>query len=244
MPWSRKEIASRVAREFSPGHVVSLGVGLPLLVVGAVDASMEIVLHSESGILGLGTKPAHGKAPREVVSADGQSTGVTPGGAFFDISQSTVMARGGHIDICVLGGLEVDERGNLANWTVPGEFVHGVGAAMDLAVGSERVIVVMSHVGPDGEPKLVTKCSLPLTAVESVDTVVTELGVFEVDGGCFRCVELAPDTDWEDVEAATEGRLIRSEHLGEPVADPQKNAPSEYEEEEGELVAESDWEGD
>ena len=195
MPWSPGEIASRIAREFSAGQVVSLGVGLPLLVAGAVDDSMEVVLHSESGILGMGPRPAHGKALRDVIDAEGQSTGVMPGGSFFDITQSSIMARGGHIDICVIGGLEVDERGNLANWTVPGEFVRGVGASMDLAVGSDRVIVAMNHVGPGGEPKLVSQCSLPLTAVECVDTVVTDLGVFEIDGGSFRCVELAPDTD-------------------------------------------------
>ncbi len=243
MPWSPDEIAARVAREFSAGQVVSLCGGMPLLVVAAVDESMQVMLHSESGVLGMGLKPQHGRELREVVDPEGRSVGMMPGGSFFDAAQGSMMARGGHIDVCVTGALEVDERGNLANWTVPGKFVRGPGAAMDVVVGAERVIAVMNHVGPSGQLKLVSQCSLPLSAVERVGTVVTDLGVFEVADGCFRCVELAPNTVWEDVEAATEGRLIRSEQSGKPDADPAPagSAPAPYDDEQGELVAESDW---
>ncbi len=241
MPWSPEEIASRVAREFSPGQVVSLCGGIPLLVAAAVNESMQVVLHSESGVLGMGRESRHGRERRDVVDAEGRSTGMMPGGSFFDAAQSSAMARGGHVDVCVTGALEVDERGSLANWTVPGKFVRGPGAAMDLAVGAGRVIAAMNHVGPSGELKLVSQCSLPLTAVECVETVVTDLGVFEIKDGCFRCVELAPDTVWEDVEAATEGRLVRSEQPGKPAAAPAGDARTVYDEEQGELVAESDW---
>ena len=243
MPWSPDEIAARVAREFSAGQVVSLCGGMPLLVVAAVDESMQVMLHSESGVLGMGLKPQHGRELREVVDPEGRSVGMMPGGSFFDAAQGSMMARGGHIDVCVTGALEVDERGNLANWTVPGKFIRGPGAAMDVVVGAERVIAVMNHVGPSGELKLVSQCSLPLSAVERVDTVVTDLGVFAVEGGCFRCVELAPNTVWEDVEAATEGRLIRSEQSGKPHAGPAPagRPPGDYDDEQGELVAESDW---
>ena len=233
-----------MARELSPGQVVSLCGGIPLLVVAAVDESMQVVLHSESGVLGMGPKPPHGRQLKDAVDAEGRSVGMMPGGAFLDAAQSSMMARGGHIDVCVTGALEVDERGNLASWTVPGKFVRGPGAAMDLAVGAERVIAAMNHVGPSGEPKLVSQCSLPLTAVECVDTVVTDLGVFEIEDGCFRCVELAPDTVWEDVQSATEGRLVRSEQSGKPDPRPPGDAPTAYDDEEGELVAESDWKGD
>ena len=243
MPWSPDEMASRVAREFSPGQVVSLCGGMPLLVVAAVGESMQVMLHSESGVLGMGQKPPHGRQLRDVVDPEGRSVGMMPGGAFLDAAQSSAIARGGHVDVCVTGALEVDERGNLANWTVPGKFVRGPGAAMDLAVGAERVIAVMNHVGPSGELKLVSRCSLPLTAVECVDTVVTDFGVFEIEDACFRCVDLAPDTVWEDVEAATEGRLVRSVQSGKPDAGPAA-APTAHDDEQGELVAESDWKGE
>lgn len=160
-----------------------------------------------------------------------------------DGAQSSAMSRGGHIDVCVTGALEVDEQGSFASWTVPGKFVRGPGAAMDLAVGAERVIAAMNHVGPSDEPKLVSRCSLPLTAAGCVDTVVTDLGVFRIEDGCFRCIELSPGTAWEDVEAATEGRLVRSEQSGGLDAPPSSNAPSDYDDEEGKLVAESDWRG-
>ena len=243
MPWSPEEIASRVAGEFSPGQVVSLCVGIPSLVAAAVDESMQVVLHSESGALGMGSKPTRGRDLRNVVDAEGRSVGMMPGGAFFDGTQSSAMSRGGHIDVCVTGAMEVDERGNFASWTVPGKFVRGPGAAMDLAVGAERVIAAMNHVGPSGELKLVRQCSLPLTGVECVDMAVTDLGVFEIEDGCFRCIELAPGTAWEDVEAVTEGRLVRSEQSGRLDAPPSNNVPSDHDDEEGKLVAESDWRG-
>lgn len=160
-----------------------------------------------------------------------------------DVAQSSAMSRGGHVDVCVTGALEVDEQGSFASWTVPGKFMRGPGAAMDLAIGAERIIAAMNHVGPGGELKLVSQCSLPLTAAGRVDMVVTDLGVFEIKDGCFRCIELAPDTAWEDVEAVTEGRLVRSEQSSELEAPSPSNAPSDYDDEEGELVAESDWRG-
>ena len=243
MPWSPEEIASRVAREFLPGQVVSLCSGVPSLITATVDESMQVVLHSESGVLGVGRKPSRSRELRSVVDAEGRSVGMLPGGAFMDVAQSSAMSRGGHVDICVTGALEVDVQGSFASWTVPGKFVRGPGAAMDLAIGAERVIAAMNHVGPGGELKLVSQCSLPLTAAGCVDTVVTDLGVFEIKDGFFRCIELAPDTAWEDVEAATEGRLIRSEQSSEPEAPAPNNAPSDYDDEEGELVAESDWRG-
>ena len=244
MPWSPEEIASRVVREFSSGQVVSLCSGIPSLVVAAVDESMQVVLHSESGAVGMGSKPTRGRGLRNVVDSEGRSVGMMPGGAFLDGAQSSAMSRGGHVDVCVTGALEVDEEGSFASWTVPGKFVRGPGAAMDLAVGAERVVAAMNHVGPSGELKLVSQCSLPLTAARCVDTVVTDLGVFEIKDGCFRCIEMAPGTAWEDIEAATEGRLERSPRIGNPDPDPASDAPTAYDEEEGELVAESDWKGE
>jgi len=243
MPWSPNEIAGRIAHEFSTDATVSLGSGLPLLIAANLDESVDVLLHNQHGVLGLGPKPAPRKPQHAVIDVEGQSLGVLPGGVFFDIIQSCAMGRGGHIDVCVLGALEVDQLGNLANWTVPDNFVHGVGAAMDLVVGAKKVIVAMNHLDMNGQPALVSQCTLPLTAAECVNTVVTDHGVFEIEDGYFRCTELAPGTTWAEIEAATEGQLILVEvdrkDKSNPDDDHRANLNSE--DDAGELVAEHDW---
>ncbi len=247
MPWSRKEIADRVVKEFSPGQIVSLGMGLPSLVAEAIDPSLEVLIHGENGLLGQGPQPAQGKSNPDVANAAGEPATLRPGGAFFDAVSGSVMMRGGHVDICVLGAFEVDQEGNLANWMIPGGHVAGMGGAPDLVVGSKRVIAAMTHLSPEGAPKLVTACGIPVTASRCVNTVVTDLGVFEISDGAFECLELAPDIGWEDVEAATGGSLVRSDRLSsaqDPPDNDEQVAPDAHDEEEGELVGESDWQGD
>ena len=208
----RELIVKRVARELKDGHVVNLGIGLPTQVAKHLPEDVRIVLQSENGFVGLGNPPASGEEDMDVVNAGGQPVSINPGGAFFDSAMSFAIIRGGHVDATVLGGLQVDEEGNLANWATPGR-VFGMGGAMDLVVGARRVIVAMEHRTRDGSPKSL-RSVLPLTAVKEVDLLVTDMGVIEFtpDGPVLR--ELAPGVTVDDMIAATEAALIVPDAVG------------------------------
>ncbi len=214
----RELIARRIAREFKDGDVVNLGIGLPTMVAEYIPPDIEIVLHSENGFVGLGPAPEPGREDPDVVNAGAQPVTIKTGGAVFDSVLSFSIVRGGHVDTTVLGALEVDEKGNIASWMIPGKMVPGMGGAMDLLEGAKRVIVAMEHVAKDGSPKILKKCRLPLTAVGAVDMIVTEMGVFEVTPEGLVLVEVAPGLTVEEVQAATEATLIVAPYLREMTA--------------------------
>lgn len=206
-------IARRVARELRDGDVVNLGIGLPTLVAQFIPPGLEITLQSENGILGMRSLSPGEPEDAELTNAGGGLVGIGPGSSFFDTLTSFGMIRGGYVDVAVLGALEVDARGNLANWMVPGKRVPGIGGAMDLAVGARRLIVATEHVTPDGSPKLLSRCTLPLTAQGAVDLIVTELAVLECAGEHFRLLEIAPDISLEVLQKVTGAPLLS---VGEP----------------------------
>lgn len=205
-------IAKRVARELQDGNVVNLGIGLPTLVSNFIPEGIEIILQSENGFLGMGSAPKQGEEDPYLVNAGGQYTTLNPGGVFFDSAESFAIIRGGHVDVTVLGALEVDEKGNLANWMVPGKMVPGMGGAMDLVTGAKKVIVAMNHTAK-GNHKILKECKLPLTAVNVVDLIITEMGVMEVTDKGLALIEINPEYSVEDVQAATGATLIISADL-------------------------------
>jgi len=205
---SREIIARRAAYFFEDGDVVNLGIGMPTTVAGYVPKGVDIFLQSENGVIGIGPAPEPGKEDKDVIDAGGKWATVLPGAVCFDSAFSFALIRGGHLDATVLGALEVDQEGNLANWIVPGKIVPGMGGAMDLATGAKKVIITMEHCTKDGEPKILKKCTLPLTAVGSVTHVVTELCVLEKIPEGLMLKELAPGVTVEDVLAKTEASLV------------------------------------
>ncbi|URJ61547.1 3-oxoacid CoA-transferase subunit B [Paenibacillus polymyxa] len=211
---NREFIARRIAQEFKSGEVVNLGVGLPTMVVDYIPEDIHIMLQAENGILGVGPKAAQGKERLDCIDSGGNYVTTMEGACFFDSTLSFSIIRGGHVDITVLGALEVDEKGNLASWMIPGKKVPGMGGAMDLVVGAKRVIVAMEHVNKNGAPKILEQCKLPLTAVNVVKTIVTEKAVIDViPGKGLMLKEIAPGLTVEDVQLATEAKLIVSPHL-------------------------------
>lgn len=205
---ARLSMARRALRELRPGDVVNLGVGIPTLVADLITPEMEINLHTENGMLGVGPAPDGGGAMDYPVNAGKVPVTALPGASYFDSSASFGMIRGRHIDVAVMGGLQVDEAGNLANWAVPGKPLLGVGGAMDLAAGARRLIVTLTHTDPDGTPKLVPSCTLPLTARGAVDLIITDLAVFEVGQGGLILTELLPGATLEQVQASTAARFV------------------------------------
>ncbi len=202
---ARKELmVKRVAREFRDGDVVNLGIGIPTMVANHIPAGVQIILHSENGFVGIGPAPAEGSEDRDLVNAGGKPVTILPGGACFDSAMSFAIIRGGHLAATVLGALEVDQHGNLANWMVPGKMVPGMGGAMDLLTGARKVIVVTEHVTKDGAPKVLKQCRLPLTAKGRVNLIVSDMCVMEVTPSGLVLKEIAPGVTLEEVRAATE----------------------------------------
>jgi len=205
-------IAKRVAKELKDGDVVNLGIGLPTLVANYIPENMDITLQSENGFVGIGPAAEAGKEDKDLINAGGAAVTINSGGAFFDSVTSFGIIRGGHVNATVLGALQVDEKGNLANWMIPGKLVPGMGGAMDLVTGAKKVIVAMTHTAK-GKPKIFKECNIPLTAVGAVDLIVTEMGVIEVTDRGLVLTEIGPDVTVEEVKAATEADLIISENL-------------------------------
>jgi 3-oxoacid CoA-transferase subunit B len=215
MSLSREQIAMRVAQEFGDGHYINLGIGIPTLAANYVADDIEVMLQSENGLLGMGPYPTEDQLDADMINAGKETVTAATGASIFNSAESFAMIRGGHVDLTVLGAFEVDCQGNIASWMIPGKLIKGMGGAMDLVAGAQNIIVTMTHADKHGNSKLLSECTLPLTGVNCINRIITDLAVIEVKDGAFHLIERAPGVSVEEIQSKTAGKLVIGENVPE-----------------------------